>query len=296
MGFIWTNFGQLLDSDDDGRYLYIINDSGDRRQMSLAKYAPSIPKIKEKVNILKGKSIQIRTSQNTGSWSSDTWFSDLSLADTTVLDSGGDVSDETFIQLQEKVNQAEKKADEERKTRIQAEERADEERKTRIQASERAESFQAKYNEISDKYTTLEEEFDELSKMEQKVVVEHGEKLDKQNIVGEVIDFQCKGHPLKSLALRMGIVHHGRLQLRVLKKIKRNLYEVELPKYNNQRASIALGFDSQTFFIMTVEWSQDLAGARSKLEELGYNETKLKSGDYSLEELASIYKEVVSNL
>ena len=47
---------------------------------------------------------------------------------------------------------------------------------------------------------------------------------------------------------------------------------------------------------MTVEWSQDLARARSKLKELGYNEIKLKSGGYSLEELANIYKKVVSNL
>jgi hypothetical protein len=275
MGFIWTNFGQLSDSDDDDKYLYIINDSGDRRQMSLAQYAPSIPKIKEKIDILKGKSIQIRTSQNTGSWSSDTWFSDLSIANTEVKDSGGKISDETIIELKQKLEQ---------------------ERELRIKASERAESYQEKYNEISDKYTSLEEDFDELSKMEQKVVVEHGEKLDKQNIVGELIDFQCKGHPLKSLALRMGIVHRGRLQLRVLKKIRRNLYEVELPGYKNQHASMALGFDSHTFFIMTVEWGQDSGDARNKLKELGYSETKLKSGDYSLEELASIYKEVVLNL
>ncbi|MBL7005045.1 MAG: hypothetical protein ISR69_13590 [Gammaproteobacteria bacterium] len=282
MGYIWTNFGQLSGSDDDGKYLYIINDSGDRRQISLAKYASSISKIKEKINMLKDSPIQIRTSQNTGSWSSDTWFSDLSLADTKVLDSGGYISDETSAQLQEKI--------------IQANKRADKEHELRVQASERAESYQEKYNEMSDQYTALEEEFDELSKMEQKVVVEHGEELDKQNIVGELIDFQCKGHPLKSLALRAGIVHHGRLQLRIIKKIKRNLYEVELPGYNNQRTSMALGIDSQTFFIMTVEWSKGLARARGKLKELGYNETKLKSGDYSLEELASIYKEVVSNL
>jgi len=287
MGFIWTNFGKLSDSNDDGRYLYIINDSGNRRQMSLAKYAPSIPKIKEKINILKGEYIQIRTSQNTGSWSSDTWFSDLSLADTKVLDSGGDISDETFDQLQEKI--------------IQANRRADKEREKRIEASNRAESYQAKYNEesgknivLEEKYAALEEEFDELSKMEQKVVVEHGEKLNKLNIVGELLDFQCKGHPLKSLALRQGIVHSGRLQLRILKKIKRNLYEVELPKYKNQRVPMALGFDSHTFFIMTVEWSS--SDERDSLKELGYNETKLKSGNYSLEELANIYKKVVSNL
>jgi len=275
MGFIWTNFGQLSDSDDDGKYLYIINDSGDRRQMSLAQYAPSIPKIKEKIDILKGKSIQIRTSQNTGSWSSDTWFSDLSIANTEVKDSGGKISDETIIELKQKLEQ---------------------ERELRIKASERAESYQEKYNEMSDQYTALEEDFDELSKMEQKVVVEHGEKLDKQSIVGELIDFQCKGHPLKSLALRMGIVHRGRLQLRVLKKIRRNLYEVELPGYQNQRASMALGFDSHTFFIMTVEWGQDSVSARNKLKELGYSETKLKSGDHPLEELADIHKKVMSNL
>ena len=74
------------------------------------------------------------------------------------------------------------------------------------------------------------------------------------------------------------------------------MYEVELPGYNNQRTSMALGLDSQTFFILTFEWSLDLARARSKLKELGYNEIKLKSGGYSLEELANIYKKVVSNL
>ena len=276
MGFIWTNFGQLSDSDDsDGRYLYIINDSGERRKISLVTYAPSIPKIKEKINLLKGENIQIRTSQNAGSWSSDTWFSDLSIANTEVKDSGGKISDETIIELKQKLEQ---------------------ERELRIKASERAESYQEKYNEMSDQYTALEEDFDELSKMEQKVVVEHGEKLDKQSIVGELIDFQCKGHPLKSLALRMGIVHRGRLQLRVLKKIRRNLYEVELPGYQNQRASMALGFDSHTFFIMTVEWGQDSVSARNKLKELGYSETKLKSGDHPLEELADIHKKVMSNL
>ena len=290
MGFVWTKFGKLVDSDDsNGRYLYIINDSGEKRQMSLAKYAPSIPKIKEKIDILKGKSIQIRTSQNTGSWSSDTWFSDLSLADTSVIDSGGDTSDETFAQLQEKI--------------IQANERADEERKLRIKASERAESYQEKYNKVSDKnialeekYTALEEEFNELSKIEQKVVVEQGEELDKLNIIGKRFDFQFKGHPLKSFALRQGIAYtsKGRLQLKIVKKIKRNMYEVELPMYNNKRIPMALGIDNQTFFIRTVEWSS--ISERNKLKELGYNETELKSGDYSLEELVNIHKEVVSNL
>ncbi|MBL7005287.1 MAG: hypothetical protein ISR69_14810 [Gammaproteobacteria bacterium] len=289
MGYIWTNFGQLSDSDDDGRYLYITNDSGDRRQMSLVKYAPSIPKIKEKINILKGKYIQIRTSQNTSSWSSDTWFSDLSLADTKVLDSGGDVSDETSVQLQEKI--------------IQLNERADKERELRIEASNRAESYQAKYNEVSDKnialeekYTALEEEFDELSKIEQKVVVEQGKELDKLNILGKTFDFQFKGHPLKSFALRQGIAHisKGRLQLKIVKKIQRNMYEVELPMYNNQRVPMALGIDNKTFFIKSVEWGS--ASERSKLKELGYNEIELKSGDYSLEELVNINKEVVSNL
>ena len=64
--------------------------------------------------------------------------------------------------------------------------------------------------------------------------------------------------------------------------------------YNNQRIPMALGIDNQTFFIKTVEWSS--INERSKLKELGYNEIELKSGDYSLEELASIYKEVVLNL
>jgi len=283
MGYVWTKFGQLVDSDDsDGRYLYIINDSGERRKISLVTYAPSIPKIKEKINLLKGENIQIRTSQNTEDWSSDVWFSDLSIANTEVKDSGGKISDETIIELKQKLEQ---------------------ERELRIKASERAESYQEKYNEVSDKnialeekYIALEEEFDELSKTDQKVVVEQGKELDKLNILGKKFDFQIKGHPLKSFALRQGIAHtsKGRLQLKIVKKIKRNLYEVELPMYNNQRIPMALGIDNQTFFIKTVEWSS--INERSKLKELGYNEIELKSGDYPLEELVNIHKEVVSNL
>ena len=84
MNFIWSDFG-VLDKchiESDG-YLYVHNTSNDFRKMS-PKYQAIFDKIEHKCKLLNGKSVQIRTSQNTGSWSTSVWFSDLSLSDTHV--------------------------------------------------------------------------------------------------------------------------------------------------------------------------------------------------------------------
>ena len=84
MNFIWSDFGILnkCHIESDG-YLYVHNTNNDFRKMS-PKYQAIFGKIEHKCKLLNGKSVQIRTSQNTGSWSTNVWFSDLSLSDTHV--------------------------------------------------------------------------------------------------------------------------------------------------------------------------------------------------------------------
>jgi len=130
MSFIWTEFGKLVDYDDgviDPRYLFIINENNERRKISIPKYGVSVDLIRQKIVALLDKNIQIRTSQNTGDWSTEEWFSDLSLSNTPVKDSGGSIGDETIEELLEKLSLAEEKAKE---------------------ASQRAEDIAFKYNQL----------------------------------------------------------------------------------------------------------------------------------------------------
>jgi len=101
--YIWSNFGLLKSHREDEKYLYIINDKKEERKISLAKYAPSIAKIRNKIDVATGYPIQIRTSQNTGNWNTDIWFSDLSISDTAVDDAGNDTSEETLEELRAKI-------------------------------------------------------------------------------------------------------------------------------------------------------------------------------------------------
>ena len=84
MNFTWTDFG-VLDrySYDSYGNLFVHNTENETRKMS-AKYSSIFNQIEHKCQLLQGKFVQIRTSQNTGDWSTLTWFSDISLSGTDV--------------------------------------------------------------------------------------------------------------------------------------------------------------------------------------------------------------------
>ena len=84
MSFIWTDFG-VLDkcSYDSYGNLFVHNTENESRKMS-AKYSSIFNQIEQKCQLLQGKFVQIRTSQNTGAWSTLQWFSDISLSGTDV--------------------------------------------------------------------------------------------------------------------------------------------------------------------------------------------------------------------
>ena len=108
-------------------------------------------------------------------------------------------------------------------------------------ASDRAEEYQEKYNEavgeideLRTAYETIKSEYEALSQKDKDVALDQEKILDAKAIVGKTFDFQLKGHAQKLLALRQGIVHRARLDLHILRKVERNVYEVELPEINRK--------------------------------------------------------------
>jgi len=287
MNFIWTEFGKLVDFDDgviDPKYLFIFNENQENRKISIQKYGASVDIIRQKINALLDKNIQIRTSQNTGSWSTEEWFSDLSLSNTIVKDSGGSIGDESIEELLEKISLAEEKA----KEAIQRAEDAEEKAK---EASQRAEDIAFKYNQLVIDYIELQRLIDEQTYVERDENAEYAEIFDK--MIGDTIEFQIKGHAQRTLALRMGIEHHGRLDLKIIEKIKNNYYRVLITRQDIS-AVMALGFKKQTYFVKSVEWpSSEMRNQFSRK----YDETKIKSdAKYTLDDLIGFHKKIFKNL
>jgi len=77
MGYIISDFGVLSKVNKDFSFVWITNEAGERRKMSLSKYKESAEAVYSKALKLVGKHVSIQTSQNTNSWSEDEWFSDI---------------------------------------------------------------------------------------------------------------------------------------------------------------------------------------------------------------------------
>jgi len=78
MAFVYNDFGTLSDVDNDGDYVWITNTDSEIRKMSIGKYKESAERVYSKAQSLIGQEVRIRTSQNTSSWSTSEWFSDIS--------------------------------------------------------------------------------------------------------------------------------------------------------------------------------------------------------------------------
>jgi len=112
MNFIWSDFG-VIDRwyiDSYGNFI-VHNTLGDSRKMS-SKYRSIFDQIEHKCQLLKGKFVQIRTSQNTAAWSPNDWFSDISLSGTEVNSTAPSMSSiEPPEDVQQKLENAEQERD-----------------------------------------------------------------------------------------------------------------------------------------------------------------------------------------
>lgn len=80
--FIWTSFGILSKVSKSSSMVLIENEQGQVLKMSLSKYQESAIEVYQNAQKLVGKVVTVRTSQNTGNWSTSEWFSDLKLEHT----------------------------------------------------------------------------------------------------------------------------------------------------------------------------------------------------------------------
>ncbi|MCW0507540.1 hypothetical protein [Aeromonas piscicola] len=78
--YVWTHFGVLAKVSADNRMVIITSETGSTRQMSIVKYKESAEAIYHKCFSLIGQAVDIQTSQNTTEWSTQEWFSDISIS------------------------------------------------------------------------------------------------------------------------------------------------------------------------------------------------------------------------
>lgn len=78
--FVWNDFGVLSDVSKSDTMVFVRNSQGEQRKMSITNYKDSAFEVFEKALSLKGKSVQLRTSQNTADWRTDEWFSGIELS------------------------------------------------------------------------------------------------------------------------------------------------------------------------------------------------------------------------
>lgn len=77
--FVWNEFGVLayINPPEDLKFLKVRNVEGKECKMSKERYRDSCQRIREKLEPLIGKRVDLRTSKNTRDWNEDIWFSDV---------------------------------------------------------------------------------------------------------------------------------------------------------------------------------------------------------------------------
>ncbi|GAL11604.1 hypothetical protein JCM19233_2594 [Vibrio astriarenae] len=77
--FVWSDFGVLASVRKNNSMVFIENNQGAVRKMSVTKYKENAVEVYEKAQSMIGKPVSIRTSQNTNNWDTSEWFSEIEL-------------------------------------------------------------------------------------------------------------------------------------------------------------------------------------------------------------------------
>ncbi len=258
--FVWNEFGVLVPHQEDDWYLYAINEEGAERQISKRKY-PNYPKIREKLEILVGKRVQLRTSKNTSNWSEEKWFSDVSLANTNV-------EDEDHEQNVENINELKKKI-EDQKTELTNLEKI----KFKLQSNNKI--LSEKLEKEGDLRRKVEYENIEFKTLLSGISTSDQDKQKKQGdilinerkILGKQLEVKIKmGHTTKTLALRVGVVRvsGGRIKMEILSQYKGNVFSAKLLDHGNITCRVALIYENNDYIAAT--FLSDIDGFEEALE------------------------------
>jgi len=263
MGFAWNNFGVLDDWDEDPRYLYIFNQNRDWRKISKSKYAPAIPNLKAKIETLKGKPILFRTSQNTSSWSTTEWFSDINI-DKNGFQKPQEVVPFSNLEFSEG-DEPEPTSNEEllntiseleaNNAELEAQKKRDSEKIEDLKAKSNADAKQlADFQlEIAKLNAQLREEAEALPQSTRRKIDADALKLEEMNLLGNEYNILVRGHPARELALRVGKdlpMGQKNIQILFLRHLNGNNYQVQLRQFDNVETIASIGFnDSRRMYV-----------------------------------------------
>ncbi len=290
--FVWNEFGVLGPHQEDDWYLYAVNEDGVTRQISKRKY-PNYPKIREKLEILLGKRVQLRTSQNTSDWSTDKWFSDVSLANTFVQDKGFEQNIENIEELRNKiekqkfelVNLENTKYELQSKNKILSK-KLDQEGDLRRKAVDENIEYKILLSDISST------DQDEQRKHEHVLIGE-------RQIIGKQLEVKIKmGHATKTLALRVGIIriNGGRMKMEIVSQYKGNVLIVKLIDYANVTCRVALKYINKDYIAAT--FLSDIDGFEEALEsatgrDSSFWKTEIEGIAANETTLSKVYQQVI---
>lgn len=105
------------------------------------------------------------------------------------------------------------------------------------------------------------------------------------------------GHAMKMLALRHGIDHEGRgrLQICVKKHLTRNLWVVDVPSYGLEDVIVALAFERQNYYLVSIEPKQPELFRKVLLKRFNKKEAEIKNdARLKTEQLVMIYEKIIS--
>lgn len=315
MGFRWSKFGKLSGTYEDGRYLYITNNNGENRKISINKYSSTIPLIRKKIALLNDKHCIIRTSQNTGDWSEEIWFSEISLdgsyqgIDEPVHEEETDF--ETPEELSKKLEIANNTIAEQ-KNIIETQDKSLKTKDDKIKAKdEKIQDEIAKNNqlqnelaekdlEISKLRAEINHEFNNLPHKQKNKIELESKQLQSLIEIGDMRDFEVRrnSHPRRELAFRIGIElpeTKSRVAMKILQHVDRNNWICELLDYN-VKALVSIGHENRGFFVKSFRntnagWFEAVKIATGKPDS--YFKDSLS---HSLDELVEIFKKVSSKL
>ena len=125
-------------------------------------------------------------------------------------------------------------------------------------------------------------------------------QLKKVDLIGSTRAIKVRGHPKRTLALRLGIVmpdNARRLNMKIVRHMSKNIYEVDFVDFS-KNGLVALGVDEKadaiyasTFYNKNENWFEISSAV------LGFKEIEVKDRtDISLDKLAQYYTQISARL
>ena len=295
MKFVYNTFGILAPYEEDAKYLWAVNDQGDKRKISKDKY-PNYPEIKRKLEMLVGKPCILRTSQTTAPWPKKIWFSDVYLDDgrhDTRPKEGDDKKIEAIADLEA---QLAKEKQEHNVTKQKHSEASEQIQELVKEKDEVLDELNKKDKKISEHEFDLREQDKAREDEDYKQRKQDEKALDDMKLRDTTQSVTVRGHTRRTLALRWRVVmsdKQKRLQMKIIKKVKENKYKCEVKQENKtKRGDVALGVDggifAYTFLPLHEDWESCFKQVKGESEKAIKDRT-----DISFADLVKIHNEVM---